>query len=129
MVEDGHDAAVVDFKEALENLEGDVELVRDVMEIFIDRGTDQLREIGRAIGEGDVETVMIQSHGMKGGASNFCGHRFCGAAYQLETLARAGALEGAEDLFLDMQRHFDELEETFTTVNWDALETEYETAR
>ena len=123
MIEQAGEVAVVDFDEALENLEGDVELLQDVVEIFMERGQEQLAAIRQAITDADVQTVMIQSHGMKGGSSNFCAKRFGKAALALEMLSKGGSLEGAEEMLDLMVEEFGHLGEKFAATDWEALAT------
>ncbi len=125
MTEITRDRPIVDFEEALDNLEGDVELLHDVAEIFMDRGRTQLETISRAIVDGDFRTTMIEAHGMKGGASNFCAGRFTNAALGLEMLAKSETLVGAEALFEVMRREFDNLAAAIDEVDWSALEIQY----
>ena len=62
---------IVDLSQAMENLEGDVELLQEIVDIFVDMGPDQLDSIENCIAVGDANSVQTQAHGMKGGASNF----------------------------------------------------------
>lgn len=112
---------VMDIAAALNNMDGDAELLREIVEIFLDTADDQIAGLRSAIAAGDVKTVAIDSHGMKGGASNFCAGAFVQAALELELLAKGGTLEGADALLDRMVEHLEELREVESYINWDEV--------
>ena len=116
----------LDLTGALGNLDGDVELLQEVMQIFLDMAPAQLTSLENCISSGDTLAVAVQAHGMKGGASNFCAFRFVEAALALEQLAKQGALDGAEDLLAHMREAFAELLEVANAINWDEVARSYE---
>lgn len=109
---------VLDLATAMSNLDGDVELLQEIIDIFVTTGQVQLESLADGIAAGDVDKVAVESHGMKGGASNFCASQFVAAALQLELLAKQGTLEGAENLLAEMQASFIELQEVAVVINW-----------
>lgn len=113
--------SVMNLAEAMGNMDGDAELLEEIVGIFMSTGRDQLASIANAIAAGAVKDVAIQSHGMKGGASNFCARKFVASALKLELLAKGGTLEGAGTLLAAMQANFAELEELAGLINWDEV--------
>jgi len=71
---------VLDLSEAMENMDGDAELLQEIVEIFLETAAEQLASIAEGINTQDLEKVAIQSHAMKGGASNFCARKFVASA-------------------------------------------------
>ena len=116
----------LDLNGALGNLDGDVELLQEVMQIFLEMAPAQLTSLENGIAAGDALAVAVQAHGMKGGASNFCASRFVEAALALEKLAKQGELDGAEDLLAHMREAFAELSEVAAAINWDELARSYQ---
>jgi HPt (histidine-containing phosphotransfer) domain-containing protein len=113
--------SVLDLSTAMMNMDGDVELLQEIMEIFLDTADEQLQSIEDCIGAGDVGQVATQAHGMKGGASNFCASRFVASALKLEQLAKGGTLDGADSLLGAMRETFGELREVALVINWDEV--------
>ncbi len=113
--------SVLDLNSAMSNLDGDVELLREIVEIFMETSQDQIQSLRDAIRARDVQKVAIDSHGMKGGASNFCAGAFVASALALEMYAKGGSLEEAEPLLDKMVEHLDELHEVLAVVNWDEI--------
>jgi HPt (histidine-containing phosphotransfer) domain-containing protein len=110
--------SVLDLSTAMTNMDGDAELLQEIMEIFLETAEDQLQAIENCILIGDQGQVAIQAHGMKGGASNFCASRFVASALKLEKLAKSGTLDGAQDLLADMRRNFHEVRDVARVINW-----------
>ncbi len=111
-------SAVMDLAAAMEQMDGDAELLQEIVEIFLETGAEQLQAIEAAIAAGDVAQVGMVAHGMKGGASNFCAERFVTAARELEFLAKGGTLEGARVLLERMRAGLAELGEAAAGVDW-----------
>ncbi len=113
--------SVLDLSAAMSNMDGDVELLREIVDIFLETSQDQITVLRNAIRSGDVQTVAIDAHGMKGGASNFCAGAFVESALALEMLAKSGDLTGAEELLARMEEHLEELRAVMSVVNWDEV--------
>jgi HPt (histidine-containing phosphotransfer) domain-containing protein len=113
--------SVMNLAEAMGNMDGDAELLREIVTIFMDTGADQLAILANSVAAGDVKDVAIKAHGMKGGASNFCARKFVAAALRLELQAKSGTLDGAPALLDAMNASFAELEELVGLINWDEV--------
>ena len=114
--------SVLDLNTAMTNMDGDVELLQEIMEIFMETAEEQMQSIENCILIEDINQVATQSHGMKGGASNFCASKFVAAALRLEQLAKGGSLEGAQELLQSMRDHFQEVKEVSQHINWDEVQ-------
>ena len=113
--------SVMNLAEAMGNMDGDAELLQEIVGIFMQTGAEQLASLVDAIAAGDVRDVALKAHSMKGGASNFCARKFVTAALKLEMLAKGGTLDGAGELLGEMQASFAELEELTVLINWDEV--------
>ncbi|MCP4290831.1 MAG: Hpt domain-containing protein [bacterium] len=118
--------SVLNLNEAMTNLDGDAELLEEIMEIFLDTAGEQLQSIQDAIKAGDIKQVAVQSHGMKGGASNFCAKKFVRSALRLELKAKDENLDGAQELLDGMRENFAELQEVAKFINWQEVENNWE---
>ena len=118
--------SVLDLSTAMTNMDGDAELLQEIMEIFLETAEDQLQAIENCILIGDQGQVAIQAHAMKGGASNFCAKKFVASALALEHLAKGGSLDGAEEKLAAMRTDLDEVAEVVPTVNWDEVERNWQ---
>ena len=94
-------------------------MLQEILEIFLDIAPEQMDELEALIQAGKVSEVDVLAHSLKGSASNFCASKFIEVACQLEHLAKAGSLEGAEELHQQLKAEFAELQNTETSINWD----------
>ncbi len=118
--------SVLNLSEAMTNLDGDAELLEEILDIFIETAGDQLQSIQNCIAAEDVKQVAVQAHGMKGGASNFCAKKFVRSALQLEIRAKEGNLDGAEELLDGMRAAFEDLKEVAQVINWEEIASNWD---
>jgi len=109
---------VLDIAGAMTNMDGDAELLEEIMEIFMEMAQSQFDTLAQCIQLEEVDQVAIQAHSMKGGASNFCAHDFVASSLKLEKLAKSGSLAGAEDLLQQMKADFAEVAAVYQAINW-----------
>lgn len=114
---------VFDLQQALVNLEGDVELLKDIVDIFREGAPARLDELDFSLASGDVILVREHAHALKGSAGNCCATRLYDLALELEMLAREGTLSGAKELQARLHQEYRELENALTELDWQALMT------
>jgi CheY-like chemotaxis protein/HPt (histidine-containing phosphotransfer) domain-containing protein len=88
----------------LQRLEGDTELLDEVLEIFLDDCPPMLEKIRRAAAGHDAKALLFPAHALKGAAANVCASRIHAAALKLELMAR-------EDRVVDVEAQVAALEE------------------
>lgn len=79
---------VVNVSATLQRLGGDVELMRDMAEFFLEDVPELLNAIRQGLQNGDAETVARSAHSIKGLAANFDAHKTETAARDVENAAR-----------------------------------------
>ena len=84
----GGAAPCFDFSKAVQEFEGNRELVVEIIGDFIADARKQLNTLKRAVREKDGETVRKESHSIKGGAANITALGLSEAAHKLELLAK-----------------------------------------
>lgn len=113
----------VDMGRALKRLAGDVDLLQEIVEIFLDMMPAQLDELDRLIAAGNAAEVANQAHDIKGGAANFCAGQFEAAASALEKLANSGSLEEAQVLLAHLRTEFRSLHYRLSILDWRTIAT------
>lgn len=117
--------SVLNLAEAMANMDGDAELLQEIVGIFMETAPQQIQSIAAAVRDGLVDKVAIESHGLKGGASNFCAGDFVASALALERLAKSGILTGADDLLERMKADLEILQEVLHLVNWEEVRRQW----
>ncbi len=85
------------FDEAalLERVEGDTELLAEIVALFLEDSPGHMEEVRAAVAAGDATALKRAAHTLKGAASNFGAAAVVASALELETMGRAGSLAGA----------------------------------
>ena len=90
---------VFDRELALASVEGDGELLREVVGLFLEEYPKTMTEIRAAIEEGDPHRLNRAAHALKGSVGNFGGRKAFDAALRLEMMGKDNNLGGADLVF------------------------------
>ncbi len=88
--------AAWDFERALANVDGYVEDLRDLLEIWLRLGPELLSDIRQALGSDDAQRLHLAAHTMKG-SLQILGARCAASAAELEALAQTGQTTGGSE--------------------------------
>jgi HPt (histidine-containing phosphotransfer) domain-containing protein len=86
-----------DRVEALARVEGDTELLVDLIDIFFDIAGPMMEAIRAAVATNDPVKLEKAAHRLKGSVSIFGAHTVSETAFELEKMGRAGNLSRAAD--------------------------------
>jgi len=114
-------ARVLDLDGTLENLGGDPELLQELLDFFLELVPGQIEELAGVVAAGDVAAVDLQAHSIKGGAANVGAVRVAAAARELEMLAKAGSLDGAEGMVARIREEHAALAAAVPQLDWSQL--------
>ncbi|HOX24738.1 MAG TPA: Hpt domain-containing protein [Candidatus Krumholzibacteria bacterium] len=114
-------ARVLDVEGTLDNLGGDLALLRELIDFFLELAPKQLDDLQAVVDAGDVAAVDLQAHAMKGGAANVGAVKVSATARELEMLAKGGGLAGAAEIFARLRAEFTTFQRTLAGVDWDRL--------
>jgi CheY-like chemotaxis protein len=93
--------------EILAHFDGDADLVRELAEIFLKECPKYLRDIHGAISAGDANALQRSAHSLKGSLGNFSTKGAHSSVLQLETLGRAGSLDGAAEILRTLKEQLE----------------------
>jgi two-component system sensor histidine kinase/response regulator len=96
-VEASQSAGVLDRSGLLERVDGDLELLGDLIGLFKDDSVRQLAAIRDAIDKNQAEVVKLAAHTLKGTCGNLGAPEAAAVASELEKLAATGNLTRAND--------------------------------
>ena len=97
------------LSELRDRVDGDDELMREVLAVYLEDTPLVLERLSEALEAGQPEAAAKAAHTLKGSSANVAAERLRSQAYELEQKARAGDLEAARRLFSDLQSEFQEL--------------------
>jgi HPt (histidine-containing phosphotransfer) domain-containing protein len=93
----------LDREAILARLQGDEELFRELVALFMSDTPSLLKEARKALASGDADTLQRTAHTIKGSVSNFGGGPAVEAAWLLEQIGRAGDLTGGADALMRVE--------------------------
>ncbi len=82
---------------ALSRVGGDADLLKEVVELFLDDYPSTFEKIKNAVASRDASALEHHAHSLKGSVSTFGANRAFEAAFALEKQGRSGDLTGVQD--------------------------------
>ena len=101
--------AAFDRVEVLRRLEGDDQLLREVIDLFIQDSASLVDRLRKAVERNDAADVRAAAHRLKGAASNLAAGPVTDAARALEVIGEQGTLEEAMPAWQHLKREADRL--------------------
>jgi len=95
---------VLELETALARVGGDLELLREIAQLFLDEYPGSLDDIHQALEAGDANKLERAAHGLKGSVANFGARAAVDAAFQLEQLGKAGKLDQVPPALAALER-------------------------
>jgi HPt (histidine-containing phosphotransfer) domain-containing protein len=95
---------IFDRAAALDRVEGDVELLMELIELFFEQAPGLMAEIDQSIESVNARTLTAAAHSLKGSAGNLGGSDAYDTANRLEQLAKEGDLANASALAAKLQQ-------------------------
>ncbi len=98
-----------DLKASMGRCGGDAELLRELIDMFLEQIDDWMRDLGAALEAGDAKAVNMGAHTIKGAVGNFGALEASDAAYKVERLGKAGDLSNAGPAWQGMRAAIERL--------------------
>jgi len=109
----------VDLNQALEVVDGDVEILQMVVEMFLGEYGEQMAALGEAVARRDAPDVERVAHRLKGVVSNVGGKAASKPAGRLEAMGEAGDLDGAPAALEDLKAEMERVVRFYSTPGWE----------
>jgi HPt (histidine-containing phosphotransfer) domain-containing protein len=97
-------------------VDGDLDLLRELVELFTEEAPRMLARIEEAIEHGSASDLEKASHKIKGSVLQFSAHAATAIALELEENARLGSIAGAEELLKKLRHEIDRLQQTLRAM-------------
>jgi CheY-like chemotaxis protein len=108
---------VFDLAALRERVENDLELLDEMIELYLSSSPLLLAELETAIKSRDREKLSRSAHTLKGVLKNMCANACAEAALQLEMTGKSGDIERADESLVALKNEFQRLESALTTVS------------
>jgi HPt (histidine-containing phosphotransfer) domain-containing protein len=105
---------VLDRETLLENVEGDLEFLHQLVTRFLDYSPDVVSRIEQAFSEGNTQMIEEAAHTIKGAVGSFRAGPAFEAARRLENIASEGNLSEAPEAIETLKRELERLKPVLT---------------
>jgi HPt (histidine-containing phosphotransfer) domain-containing protein len=101
---------VFNRKELLDRLDGNEELLREIIEVFLRDIPLQMEKLKGALQNGEAAVVQRQAHTIKGAAANINAELMRQGAWEVEMAAKEENCQKARSLVQGLEKQFEELQ-------------------
>jgi HPt (histidine-containing phosphotransfer) domain-containing protein len=102
-------AAAMDVSDVLQRLGDDEELLRDIVQIYLEDVPGMLERIHSAVSGGDANSLRRAAHSLKGLAATLSAQEVVGVASRLEHMGAARNLAEASQIVTEVDQRVSEL--------------------
>lgn len=110
MSDSGQTTVVFDRESVLDMVDGEVEFMHELIEMYLDDAPEHLDTIRRGFEGNDADAVQRIAHRLKTSVGNLGGRVAQPLVKDLEQQARTGSLDGAHALFAQVENALQEFE-------------------
>lgn len=110
-------AGALDKTAVLDRVGGDVELLKEIVDLFLETCPGLLEEIREALRKGDPESMEKAAHSLKGSVSNFGAESAAAAALRIERMGRSRDLSVAPVAIMSLEREIDRVREELVALS------------
>lgn len=118
----------VDFDQALDVVGRDVDLMEEVVHMFLDEYREQLDALSMAVETGDAKAVEKKAHRLRGAVNNIGGKDAAALAHQLETMGEEAKIAGADAVLKQFKEKLTEVVTFYSNPEWVKQAKEFETS-
>jgi CheY-like chemotaxis protein len=104
------DVEVIDLEALRAHLEEDLDLVEEMIELFLETSPQLLAEVETAVANGDGPLLARSAHTLKGALQNMCAQQCARLALRLETCGRKGEMVQAGLSLAELQNEWKRLQ-------------------
>ena len=113
------DVPFTDMAEIMDAVDGDKELVKELVNDFLEICPKQLEELIAAVHKSDPVQVERKAHSFKGSVGNFGVKSVQELAYELEKMGREEKLDNADSVLAKLQKEMKKIESYLSSDEWE----------
>ncbi len=99
---------IIDLKDVLQRVQGDKDLLLELLDIFTDDCPAKISLIKEAAAKKDFGALRDSAHSMKGASANISARKINAIFLQIEQMAKNNTTDGLEDLLSKLDAAFAE---------------------
>ena len=107
---------VFNLEDAMERVDGDRELLKEIIDIFFEDCPNQLARIKDGISTGDAKIIEEAAHSLKGASSNIGAMAVRQKAYELELMGKKAELQRAKKAIIELENEVKRLKDELKRI-------------
>jgi CheY-like chemotaxis protein/HPt (histidine-containing phosphotransfer) domain-containing protein len=111
---------VVDWEAAVNHFEGDIDLLKEIAEMFLEESPILMYQMKEALNRGDNAALERAAHTIKGSVGNFAAKPAFDAALRVEAIGRDSEMRHADDAYNKLEEEIARLKPVLTSLGRDA---------
>jgi HPt (histidine-containing phosphotransfer) domain-containing protein len=111
---------VLDWEAAVSHFEGDVELLKEIAEMFLEESPVLMYQMKEALNRGDGKALERAAHTIKGSVGNFAAQPAFDAALRVESIGRDSEMRNADQAYRKLEEEIARLKPVLTSLGRDA---------
>ena len=108
--------SALNLSDLLSQVEGDVELLKELTGLFLEDCPNLMSELQNAVACGDAAGIERPAHTLKGSVGNFAAHCASEAALKLQLIGKSGNLAGAADAYSALEHEINRVMEELNSL-------------
>jgi signal transduction histidine kinase/CheY-like chemotaxis protein len=116
MSEEDTRVPVVDWEAAVNHFEGDVDLLKEIAELFLDESPILMYQMKEALNRGDASALERAAHTIKGSVGNFAAKPAFNAALMVEKVGRDSEMRYADQAYKKLEDEIARLKPVLTSL-------------
>jgi two-component system, sensor histidine kinase and response regulator len=113
---DAGGSPVVDEEELMDRLSGDMDLLRELVPLFLEDSPSMIADIREAIHSQDPDALRKAAHSLKGAVGNFSAYPAYRAAFRLEDMGTQETLDQADEALGVLEQEMERLQEALKSL-------------
>jgi len=101
---------VFDYDDFMERMDGDMDLLKEVIEIFLEDAPNLVAALRSAVRNRNAEAMERAAHTLKGAAANISAKRLQQLSHVMQEMVKKGEVSQVERLLGDMEMHYEVLD-------------------
>jgi len=100
---------IFDKQTLLERVGGNEEIVKSIVNLFLEEIPNQLNDLNQALADNDQEKSTREAHSLKGASANFGAKILEKVSLSIEMACRSGDFNKAKDMFPTLKKEFEKI--------------------
>ncbi len=113
--------APIDFEQAMAVVDGDIEMLGEIAELFFEEAPLLLERLEAAVAEGDQESAKREAHSFKGASGNMGAKRVQLIALESEMSAKNGDIEFVRLMLPLLKAELDAFRSEYESIEWSKI--------